>query len=143
MSGFFFTQWMWAVAALALMILELIVPGTFFIWLGLAAGMVALSVWALLMPVPVQLGLFGLYALVAIMVGRRVQYGLKREPDLINRGPEALVGRVVTVSQAFRHGRGRVKVGDSSWLAQGPDLPEGAAVRVTGHSGSTLTVEPV
>jgi len=142
-QGFFFTQWMWLVAALVLLIFELILPGTFFVWLGLAAGMVALSVWAMFLPVSAQLGLFALYSLVAIFLGRRLQYGrAPKVPSVLNRGPDALVGELVTVAKAIENGRGRVKVGDTSWLARGPDLPQGAVARITGHDGGTLTVEP-
>jgi membrane protein implicated in regulation of membrane protease activity len=39
-------------------------------------------------------------------------------------------------------GRGRVKIGDAFWTVQGPDLPAGTPVRVTGTDGEILHVEP-
>jgi hypothetical protein len=34
-------------------------------------------------------------------------------------------------------------VGDSVWIARGPDLPAGARVRIVGAKGTVLEVEPV
>jgi membrane protein implicated in regulation of membrane protease activity len=54
-----------------------------------------------------------------------------------------LVGQTGTVSQAIADGEGRVRQGDSEWLARGPDLAAGARVRITGFEGGTLLVEPL
>ncbi|MGN6500052.1 MAG: NfeD family protein, partial [Tsuneonella sp.] len=48
-----------------------------------------------------------------------------------------------TVTQALADGEGRVRHGDSEWLARGPDLAPGARVRITGFDGGTLVVEPL
>ncbi len=39
------------------------------------------------------------------------------------------------------NGRGRVKIDDSVWSAEGEDAPDGAKVLVTGVRGAVLTVE--
>jgi membrane protein implicated in regulation of membrane protease activity len=36
-----------------------------------------------------------------------------------------------------------VRVGDTVWRAEGPDLPSGAKVKVTGVAGTVLQVEKV
>jgi membrane protein implicated in regulation of membrane protease activity len=51
------------------------------------------------------------------------------------------VGRVVTVEEPIAGGRGKVRVGDTVWSAQGSDAPLGARVRVTGTNGCVLLVE--
>ena len=51
------------------------------------------------------------------------------------------LGERVTVTTAIAHGKGRVAMGDSSWIARGPDLPQGATARVIGHEGGQLVVE--
>lgn len=38
-------------------------------------------------------------------------------------------------------GRGRIKVGDTVWIAEGPDMPIGAHAKVTGTRGTVLVVE--
>ncbi|WP_456372133.1 NfeD family protein, partial [Thiolapillus sp.] len=37
--------WHWAVLGISLLILEILAPGVFFMWMGLAAGLVALLSW--------------------------------------------------------------------------------------------------
>jgi membrane protein implicated in regulation of membrane protease activity len=62
---------------------------------------------------------------------------------LMNRRGARLVGETAVVVQAIEHGSGRVHVGDSEWIAKGPDLPVGERVRITGNEGATLLVEPL
>jgi inner membrane protein len=64
------------------------------------------------------------------------------QPDL-NQRPVQLLGRVATVEEAIAHGRGRVRIGDTLWMAEGPDLPAGSEVRVTAAHGVVLKVERV
>ena len=47
----------------------------------------------------------------------------------------------MTVAEAIHGGEGKVKVGDSMWLATGPDAPVGARVTITGAEGARLRVE--
>ena len=43
-------------------------------------------------------------------------------------------------SSAIGPGHGRVRIGDSTWLAAGPDLPAGSRVRIVGARGALLLV---
>ena len=63
-------------------------------------------------------------------------------PDL-NRRAAQLVGRVLVVAEAIEGGRGKVCVGDTLWLVEGPDAPTGAEIRVTAAKGTVLVVERV
>ncbi|MFY8135984.1 MAG: NfeD family protein, partial [Aquimonas sp.] len=38
-------------------------------------------------------------------------------------------------------GRGRLKIGDAFWRAEGPDLPQGTRVRVVAVDGTAVHVE--
>ena len=119
-------------------------PGTFFLWLGIAAGMTGLVL--LVLPGTgwqVQLLIFGVLS-VAIVAGWRAyqrRYPTRSDDTTLNRRGEQYVGRVFTVAQPIVNGRGAVKVGDSLWRADGPDLPAGASVKVTGVAGTVLKVE--
>jgi membrane protein implicated in regulation of membrane protease activity len=62
------------------------------------------------------------------------------QPDL-NRRPIQLVGRIVTLEEAIVHGRGKARIDDTVWVVEGPDAPEGAAMRVTAARGPVLQVE--
>ncbi len=59
----------------------------------------------------------------------------------LSHGPHALAGRVLEVTQAIENGRGRVRAGDTVWSAEGPDVPAGARVTVTGVRDTMLVVE--
>lgn len=133
----------WALIGLALLILELLIPGVFLLWIGLAA----LGVAALLMAVDLsfawQTAAFIVFALGAVVIGSRLYRRLRPDSQGALRAPEnSMVGRGGEVVEPLRHGRGKVKVGDSVWLAEGPDLAAGAAVRVVGQRGTALIVAP-
>jgi inner membrane protein len=63
------------------------------------------------------------------------------DPTLNARG-EALVGQVFVLDQPILAGRGRIKLGDGSWIVTGPDMVAGAKVRVAAGRGTELKVEP-
>ena len=62
------------------------------------------------------------------------------QPDL-NRPTAQLVGRVLVVAEAIEGGRGKVRVADTLWSAEGPDAPAGSEVRVVDAKGTVLVVE--
>jgi membrane protein implicated in regulation of membrane protease activity len=62
------------------------------------------------------------------------------QPDL-NRPAAQLVGRVLVVAEAIEGGRGKVRVGDTLWPVEGPDVPAGAEVRVVAAKATVLVVE--
>jgi membrane protein implicated in regulation of membrane protease activity len=51
-----------------------------------------------------------------------------------------MVGRRVVVVEPIVNGRGKVKVGDGAWLAEGPDVAAGTEVEVVAVDGTTLKV---
>jgi membrane protein implicated in regulation of membrane protease activity len=50
---------------------------------------------------------------------------------------------VHVLEQAIVDGRGRLKIGDAFWTAEGPDLPQGVRVRITGVRDMALQVVAV
>jgi membrane protein implicated in regulation of membrane protease activity len=62
------------------------------------------------------------------------------QPNL-NRRAEQYIGRRFVLETAIVNGQGKARVGDSLWLAEGPDLPAGSPVEVVGVDGSTLKVK--
>ena len=71
--------------------------------------------------------------------------GLGREssdPHDFNNPAAGMVGRFAVVEQAIVGGRGRVTMGGTTWSAQGPDLPAGTRVKITGARETVLVVEP-
>jgi len=92
-----------------------------------------------------QLALFALYALLAVLIGRRFYANQTKDSadPLLNDRAGRLVGKVVTVSVAVDEHHGRVRVGDSEWSARGGPAGPGERVRVTGVDGNCLSVEAV
>jgi len=136
----------WAAIALLLCAAEMIAPGAFLLWLGLAAAAVFAIVW--LVPglsVLAQAVLFVVLGVVAILVYRRWFRGRGRASDkpALNRRGLALVGRVVPLQTAIVDGRGRVQIADAFWDVEGPDLPAGTHVRVLAADGMVLKVAAV
>jgi len=135
--------WLWLIGGVVLLIAEVVAPGFFLVFIGAAA--VATGLFTLLFDlgaVP-QLALFALYALLAVMIGRRfyANRSLDSADPLLNDRAARLVGKVVTVVTAVDEHGGRVRVGDGEWSARGGPAEAGARVRITGVEGNCLTVE--
>jgi len=135
--------WLWLIGGVLLLIMEVIAPGFFLVFIGAAA--IATGLFTVLFglgTVP-QLALFALYALLAVLVGRR--FYANRHSDstdpLLNDRAARLVGKVVTVVAAIDDHGGRVRVGDGEWSARGGPAEPGERVRITGVEGNCLTVE--
>ncbi|MEM6665277.1 MAG: NfeD family protein [Pseudomonadota bacterium] len=139
--------WSWAVLGAVLLGLELLIPGIFLFWFGLAA--LALAVQIALIPVPwqAQIVLFLVYSGLLILLARRLDRKDKNAnntdaPDL-NARNKALVGRVATLAAPIKDGFGEVRLDDTIWRVKGPDTPAGRQVRVSDFSGALLTVEVI
>jgi membrane protein implicated in regulation of membrane protease activity len=136
--------WLWLIGGVVLLIAEVIAPGFFLLFIGAAA--IAAGAFTLLFDLGIvyQLALFALYALVAVMIGRRVYANANvdsSDPMLNDRGAR-LIGKSVTVIQDVDDHSGRVRVGDSEWSARGGPGRVGERVRITGVEGNCLMVEP-
>src|SRR5262245_21411566 len=86
---------------------------------------------------------FGVFSVVsALWVRRYARPDVVKSdvPDLNARGRQ-YIGRAFVVAEAIECGRGKVRVGDTLWPAEGPDTPVGASVTVTNAHGTTLVVE--
>jgi len=139
--------WAWWVLGIVLLILEVLMPGVFLVWIGIAAivtGALSLLLWeSAFWTWHAQWLVFAVLALVAVLVGRRIvtARGQGSDQPNLNRRGQSLVGRTATLEQPIAEGRGRIRLDDTMWSVQGPDLPAGTRVRVTASNGGDLTVE--
>ncbi|TCL91875.1 hypothetical protein C8J38_105180 [Rhizobium sp. PP-WC-2G-219] len=139
--------WAWWVLGLVLLAAEIFVPGVFLVWIGMAAivtGALALIFWNLdFFGWHVQLPLFAILSVVSVLVGRRLLARFDRDSDapLLNQRGRSLIGRTAILEEPIAEGRGRVRLGDTTWPVSGPDLPTGARVRVLSADGQRLLVE--
>ena len=136
--------WAWVIGGVVLIAAELVAPGSFLVWLGLAALLVGHVDYAFDPPWQIQVLAFAGLSVASVVLGwslaGRRDEGSGGQPNL-NCRAHALVGREFTLDAPIVEGSGRVRVDDSSWRVAGPDAPAGAAVRVVGLDGATLMVE--
>jgi len=137
--------WIWLTLGVVLAGLEMIVPGVYLIWLAVAAIITGLLTLVLDISLPMQVVDFVFLALIAAFSARRIlrDRPIESSDPLLNRRGARLVGEIAVVVQPIEHGTGRVHLGDSEWIARGPDMATGEKVRVTGNDGAILLVEPL
>jgi membrane protein implicated in regulation of membrane protease activity len=141
--------WNWWILALILMGIEILAPGSFFLWFGISAfviGTISLAVgsestfWVW----QTQIVGFVVLSLASALAGRRFlsryDFAEEEDPELNDRAAQ-LVGRVGVVHEAIVGGQGRIKIGDTTWRVNGPDLPTGAKVRIVDQKPGFLIVE--
>lgn len=137
-------HWDWYILAAILMVLELLLPGVFFLWMAIAGVVVG----SLVLFVPgisweLQVIGFAILGVTTVYAGRRYlgNHPLHTEDVNLNRRGDQHVGQVYKVVTAIEGGRGRVTVGDGEWSAEGPDCAVGERVKVIRIEGATLVVE--
>ncbi len=139
-------HWLWLSGGLVLLSGEMILPGAYLLWIGLAATATGGFAW--LAPGWEFAGhglIFAVLATISIYVGNRFFY---RNPSiladsLVNDRGQSFIGQQFLVVETIKNGRGHVQVGDSRWMAQGPDMPKGAMAKVSSVDGTVLVVEAV
>lgn len=138
--------WGWLGFGLALIAIEaLAAPGTYLLWIGIAALIMALMSTIVSLSGGMELAVFGALALACGLIGWRI-YGARVENDAareLHDPAVSFVGRVFFLSEPIVSGIGQVRVDDTVWRVSGPELPLGTSVRVKGLDGSTLIVEPI
>lgn len=147
MMAEFFSQvdhWSWWILAVVLLVLEMFVPGTFFMWIGISAGVVGF----LLLLIPsmgwvYQVGIFAVLSVVTVIAWRRyqLQHPVESDQPALNRRGEQYVGRTFTLEEAIVNGHGKIRVDDTTWRILGEDCVAGSRVKVMGVDGVLLKVE--
>lgn len=140
------TFWHWLVLACVFLVIEIVVPIAFFLWLTLAA--VVSAAVAFFFPDlgwQVQYVLFAVFCILSLVTWRRFSNeGHVSETDQpnLNQRTQRYLGRTLTLSEAIVNGVGKVKVDDSQWKVNGQDAAKGSRVKVIDVDGIVLKVEP-
>ncbi|MDE2404084.1 MAG: NfeD family protein [Sphingomonadales bacterium] len=149
MTGFFGwlnaldPRYAWLAIGLLLAAAEMAIPGVFLIWMAGAALITGIVTFAFPLAGAEQVILFALLAVGSVLAGRewvRRHPVASDDPGLNDRGGR-MAGQMVIVTEEIAGGEGRVRHGDSEWLATGPDAVIGTRMRVAGHDGTVLQVE--
>jgi membrane protein implicated in regulation of membrane protease activity len=138
--------WNWLILGVALMILELVAPGAFMFWLGLAALLAGFVAFAIEPSWQVQILVFAFFTAAAVPLWRRFARHRSSASDsnpFLNRRTDALVGREFTLEKPIIEGDGTVRIDDTIWRVRGPDVPAGSRVRIISADGALLTVASV
>lgn len=138
--------WHWWIFAVVLVIIEILAPSFFALWMAIAAFLTGLAI--LLAPQlgwEYQLMIFAVLSVMSIVMWRR--YYLKHpivsdQPNLNRRGAQ-YIGRTVTLQTPIVDGVGKIKLDDSTWKVTGPDCAAGQKIRITGLDNVVFTVEVV
>ena len=144
------TVWHWLAIALILFGIEMAF-GTFdLLFVSLAAfGTAAFAAFG---PAPLngwegQLAVFAAASTGLVVLGRTVFAGMRRvvgEHPTLNRRMESLIGERAAVTRSFQAGTGRVKIGDTEWLAEsvdGTNYGIGDTVTVEAHRSTKVIVK--
>jgi membrane protein implicated in regulation of membrane protease activity len=135
--------WNWLIFGFILMALELLAPGVFMFWLGLAALLVGLLSFVINPSWQTQLLMFAVFAVAAVPAWRyfaRSEGSRSRTNPFLNKRTEALIGREFTLEKPIVDGTGTVRIDDTIWRVAGPDTPAGSRVKVVQADGASLTV---
>jgi membrane protein implicated in regulation of membrane protease activity len=138
-------HWVWLTLGLVLAGLEMLLPGVYLIWLAAAAIITGVLTVTLDLSLPFQVIDFVFLSLIIAFSAKRIlrDRPIESSDPLMNQRGARLVGETAVVVQAIEHGSGRIKLGDSEWIARGPNVAAGERVRVSGSEGAVLLVEPL
>jgi membrane protein implicated in regulation of membrane protease activity len=146
MSEFALVFWYWWVLAVIFLVIEIIIPAFFFLWMSVSALITGIVVWlAPSISTDIQILIFSVLSIISIVVWRI--YGKKipiiSDQPLLNRRGSQYVGRVFNLHEAIENGQGKIKVDDTIWKVHGEDCDIGCKVRVVASRGTVFDVEKV
>lgn len=139
--------WHWLVLGFVLLIAEILVPGVFLLWWGLAA-IVAAGVMALVPSLSLT-ALAVFYAILAIILSLlwwKYQHSKDNQDQsctTLNQRDHTLLGKKGTVLEIGSNGIGRGAFADTTWRIQGEHLTVNDLVVVERVDGITLLVKKV
>lgn len=137
--------WGWLGLGLLLIVIEMaLAPGSYLLWIGLAALAMAAIASTTTLSISAELTLFGVLALASGVLGW-VVYGRRAVDDAaqeLHDPARTLLGKVVIIATAIENGIGQAQIGDSVWRVSGPDMAAGAKARIVSVDGATLVVVP-
>jgi membrane protein implicated in regulation of membrane protease activity len=137
------SPWVWATGAAIVAIFELHAPGYYLIWLAMGAALTAGLASITSLSLNSQLEAFAVASSLSCSLGffayRYFALFQDSESTMNQRGQD-MVGAKGVVCIAIANGTGKVRLGDSVWLAEGPDLDIGTPVIVRNVRNTIVVV---
>ena len=136
-------SWNWFILAALLLLIEILAPGMFMLWLGLSAILVGIISSAVVWSWQAQLIAFAVFAIAAVPAWRHFARKVEKpaESPFLNRRAEGYVWRDFTLDKPIVGGVGTIRIDDTVWRVTGPDVPAGSRVRIARAEGAALMVE--
>lgn len=144
--NFDFNSWHWIGFSSFLFCLELFVgsPGVILLWIGIAS--VCLSGILAIYPVNfwVQLIILAILSLTFGLGGRRFLFSTKEESsNKLNQRSKSLIGTTLRLEHPIKYGKSRVRINDTIWRIEGPDLIAGTQIEIIDIRNNTLIVDKI
>lgn len=144
MENFEILYWHWLVLGVVLFVVEVLLPLTFFLWLGISAlFMGGLLYFFPTLTIEFQLVSFGVFAILSLLFSRRAYkklQGVKSSTSLNKRGQE-LVGHKFILETDLPRGEIRQSIHGVDWKITGSNLKKGDEVEVVEVKDLTLIVK--
>jgi membrane protein implicated in regulation of membrane protease activity len=124
--------WNWLIFGFILMALELLAPGVFMFWLGLAALLVGLLSFAINLSWQTQILMFAVFAVAAVPAWRHFARSASSRSvsnPFLNKRTEALIGREFTLKGRSSTGQARCGSTTRSGASPAPTRRPAAASR--------------
>ncbi|WP_261833735.1 NfeD family protein [Vibrio ishigakensis] len=139
-------HWHWLAFGLVLLCVELLGTAGYFLWLGLSALIVGALLSVLPLGWQMQWMSFASFSLVTTWLWWRYQSkrdNKAHQDSTLNQRSKQLVGETTVLENDFVEGRGRIKLGDTSWSARSDtEISAGTRIEVYKVDGIVLHIRP-
>ena len=144
--AFFFDYWHWYILGVALIIIEMLAPTFFALWVAISAFLTGTILY--LMPGlawEYQVIIFAVLSIVSILAWHQyyVKNPIATDEPLLNRRGEQYIGRVMTLKEPIEDGQAKIRLDDSTWKIEGDDCPSGTKIRIVSLNNVVFQVEQV
>jgi membrane protein implicated in regulation of membrane protease activity len=144
MTELVFVFWYWWIIALILLVVEILAPGFFFLWMAISGFVTGALVF--LIPaasINMQVLVFSVLSVVTIILWKFYgkKYPITSDHPLLNKRGTQYIGRIFTLYEPIKNGEGKIKVDDSIWKVHGEDCDITTRVKVIAVRGTVFEVE--
>lgn len=142
--NFDLTSWHWVGLSSILFCLELFVgsPGVILLGIGMSCLIIAAIISVCAISFWVQLILLAVLSFLIGLLGRKVfMTENSTSESSLNRLSKNLIGMTLRLEHSIKNGQSRVRINDTIWRIEGPDLLAGTQIEVVDVKGNTLIVD--
>ncbi len=137
--------WYWFILGIAMFVIEVLMPGAFCLWIGIAAVIVGGAAYFFAISLNMQILIFAAASIIVTIIGRRFYTPSSQDStqSTLNRRVAQLIGKQFSLTEPIVNGITHVSISDAIWKLKGDDLPLGTLVEVVAIEGNTLVVKKV